>query len=32
MYEKGSEFAIGQHKVEVYTDDYLMGKGSFIVK
>lgn len=32
MYDKGSEYAIGQHSVEVYTDDYLMGKGSFIVK
>ncbi|WP_425391760.1 coiled-coil domain-containing protein [Ekhidna sp.] len=32
LYNKGSEYAIGQHKVEVYTDDYLMGKGSFMVK
>lgn len=32
LYTKGSEYAIGQHKVEVYTDDYLMGKGSFMVK
>lgn len=32
MYEKGNEYAIGQHKIEVYTDDYLMGQGSFIVK
>lgn len=32
LYEKGSEYAIGQHKVEVYTDDYLMGQGNFIVK
>ena len=32
MYDKGSEYAIGQHMVEVYTDDYLMGQGSFIVK
>lgn len=31
-YDKGSEYAIGQHYVEVYTDDYLMGKGSFIIK
>ncbi|XOV95130.1 MAG: chromosome segregation protein SMC [Bacteroidota bacterium] len=31
-YDKGSEFAIGNHRVEVYTDDYLMGTGSFIVK
>ncbi|MFY0599030.1 MAG: chromosome segregation protein SMC [Cyclobacteriaceae bacterium] len=32
FYTKGSEYAIGKHQVEVYTDDYLMGKGSFIVK
>lgn len=32
LYTKGSEYAIGQHQVEVYTDDYLMGKGSFVVK
>lgn len=32
LYDKGSEYAIGQHTVEVYTDEYLMGKGSFIVK
>jgi len=32
LYNKGSEYAIGQHKVEVYTDDYLMGKGNFVVK
>ncbi|GAB4253182.1 MAG: hypothetical protein Tsb0034_31560 [Ekhidna sp.] len=32
LYEKGSEYAIGQHKVEVYTDDYLMGQGTFTVK
>lgn len=32
LYNKGSDYAVGQHKVEVYTDDYLMGKGSFMVK
>ncbi|MEP1032134.1 chromosome segregation protein SMC [Ekhidna sp.] len=32
LYSKGSDYAVGQHKVEVYTDDYLMGKGSFMVK
>lgn len=32
LYNKGSDYGIGQHKVEVYTDDYLMGKGSFMVK
>jgi len=32
LYTKGSDYAVGQHKVEVYTDDYLMGKGAFMVK
>lgn len=32
MYEKGSDFSVGQHKVEIFTDDYLMGAGSFMVK
>ncbi len=32
LYQKGSEYAIGQHQVEVYTDEYLMGKGFFTVK
>lgn len=32
LYDKGSEYAIGQHQVEVYTDEYLMGKGLFTVK
>ena len=32
MYDKGSDYAIGQHKVEVYTDDYMMGSGMFMVK
>lgn len=32
LYDKGSEYAIGQHQVEVYTDDYMMGKGFFTVK
>lgn len=32
LYDKGSEYAIGQHKIEIYTDDYLMGSGSFTVK
>ncbi|CAN0248613.1 unnamed protein product [Chrysoparadoxa australica] len=31
-YDKGSEFALGNHQVEVYTDDYLMGSGNFVVK
>ncbi|MFK7952732.1 MAG: chromosome segregation protein SMC [Ekhidna sp.] len=32
LYDKGSDYSVGQHKVEVYTDNYLMGKGSFMVK
>ncbi len=32
MYDKGSDYDVGQHKVEVYTDDYLMGTGVFMVK
>ncbi|CAD5282921.1 MULTISPECIES: chromosome segregation protein SMC [unclassified Imperialibacter] len=32
LYDKGSEYAVGIHKVEVYTDGYLMGAGSFTVK
>lgn len=32
LYNKGSEYNLGKHTVEVYTDDYLMGKESFIVK
>ena len=31
-YEKGMPYLIGPHTVEVYTDDYLVGSGSFIVK
>ncbi len=32
LYNKGSEYALGKHTVEVYTDDYRMGVGSFVVK
>ncbi len=32
LYNKGSEYALGRHAVEVYTDDYMMGRGSFVVK
>jgi chromosome segregation ATPase len=32
LYDKGSEYADGNYVLEVYTDDYLMGKGSFEVK
>ena len=32
LYDKGSEYAAGTYNLEVYTDDYLMGSGQFVVK
>lgn len=32
LYNKGSEYALGKHTVEVYTDSYRMGVGGFVVK
>lgn len=32
LYNKGSDYGVGLHKVEVYTDDYLLGTGTFMVK
>lgn len=32
IYEKGSEYPEGTYNLEVYTDDYLMGNGQFVVK
>jgi hypothetical protein len=32
LYEKGSDYASGSYVLEVYTDDYLMGRGEFSVK
>lgn len=32
LYDKGSEYASGTYNLEVYTDDYLMGSGQFVVK
>lgn len=32
MYDKGSEYPEGTYNLEVYTDDYLMGSGQFVVK
>jgi len=32
FYDKGSDFASGSYIVEVYTDEYKMGKGTFNVK
>jgi len=31
-YDKGSEYATGTYMLEVYTDDYMMGKAEFVVK
>jgi hypothetical protein len=32
IYEKGSEYASGTYVLEIYTDDYMMGRGEFVVK
>ena len=32
LYQKGSDYGLGKHQIEVYTDDYKMGEGSFIIK
>lgn len=32
LYEKGSEYASGTYKVEIYCDDYRIGEGQFVVK
>ena len=32
LYEKGSDYTSGSYTVEVYTDDYKMGSGQFVVK
>jgi cell division protein ZapB len=32
LYDKGSEYASGNYTLEVYTDNYFMGKGEFAVK
>ncbi|MEM6644286.1 MAG: chromosome segregation protein SMC [Bacteroidota bacterium] len=32
LYTKGSEYALGQHTIEIYTDEYVMGTGNFVVK
>lgn len=32
LYEKGSEYAPGTYRLEIYTDDYMMGRGEFVVK
>jgi regulator of replication initiation timing len=32
IYDKGSDYPEGTYNLEVYTDDYLMGSGQFVVK
>jgi hypothetical protein len=32
LYEKGSDYTSGTYTLEVYTDDYKMGSGQFVVK
>ena len=32
VYDKGSEYAPGTYTLEIYTDDYLIGRGDFVVK
>lgn len=32
LYDKGSEYASGSYGLEIYTDNYFMGRGEFVVK
>jgi len=32
LYSKGSDYAIGKHQIDVYTDDYKMGSETFVIK
>ena len=32
IYDKGSDYAPGNYTLEIYSDDYLMGTGTFVVK
>lgn len=32
QYDKGSEWQMGRYELEVYTEDYMMGKKAFLVK
>src|SRR5688500_13189278 len=32
LYDKGSEYAEGVYSLEIYTDDYMIGRGEFSVK
>ena len=32
IYEKGSEYASGNYRVEIYSDNYQIGSSEFVVK
>lgn len=32
LYDKGSEYAEGAYTLEIYTDDYMIGRGEFVVR
>jgi myosin heavy subunit len=32
IYDKGSDYVSGSYTLEIYTDDYLIGQGQFVVK
>lgn len=32
LYDKGSEYSEGTYALEIYTDDYMMGRGEFAVR
>jgi len=32
LYDKGSEYNVGAYTMEIFTDDYMMGSGQFVVK
>jgi len=32
LYDKGSDYSSGTYRLEVYTDDYMMGSAQFVVK
>lgn len=32
IYDKGSDYVSGAYTLEIYTDDYLIGQGQFVVK
>ncbi len=32
LYEKGSDYTEGKHKIEIYADDYVIGTADFVIK